>query len=198
MKKLIRFFLAGTIIFVTVPFSFSQNQNYFHNKSYFSSVEQNNYDSTTKKDSTLNTKKNQKTFNMKKQPWKAVLFSAIIPGAGQFYNQSYWKTPIILGLSIYFGYSYYQQDKTYRSYRDQYSASQTPSNPEGNFYLKAQRELYRNSRDDFLWYFIVVDFINLVDAYVDAQLFDFTVKEDKYTKYGKIDKTYKLGIHLNF
>ena len=211
MKNLIRFFLTGTIILLTVPFSFSQQIN-FHNKSYFSSFENYNYvyDSTVKKDTIIkkdtvfkkdtikNNSSMQKPFKMKKKPWLAVLLSAALPGAGQFYNESYWKTPILLGLTIFFGYNYYEQDKQFRNYRDQYAASQDSSNPGGDLSLKTLREFYRSSRDDYLWYFIIVDFINMVDAYVDAHLFDFTIKDNKYTKFGKIDRTYCLQVHLNF
>jgi hypothetical protein len=142
-------------------------------------------------------KKKGEIFRMKKKPWLAVLFS-IIPGGGQFYNESYWKVPILFGLSAYFGYSYYDQDKKYRDYRDRYSTTQTQQFPDGDLNLKSLREFYRNQRDDFLWYFIIVDFINLVDAYVDAHLFDFDVKEEKFNSLGKVDKTYNLRFHLNF
>ena len=50
-----------------------------------------------------------KKFKMKKSPTTAVLLSAVLPGAGQFYNESYWKIPIIGGLVGYFGYEYFQQ-----------------------------------------------------------------------------------------
>ena len=38
-------------------------------------------------------------------PKVAVLMSAVVPGAGQIYNQKYWKTPIVwagIGTCIYF------------------------------------------------------------------------------------------------
>ncbi|MGB5873775.1 MAG: DUF5683 domain-containing protein, partial [Bacteroidota bacterium] len=33
-----------------------------------------------------------------KSPGTALLLSALVPGAGQVYNESYWKVPIIVGL----------------------------------------------------------------------------------------------------
>ena len=41
--------------------------------------------------------KNDTSFVMEKSPWGAVLRSAILPGLGQIYNQSYWKAPIVWG-----------------------------------------------------------------------------------------------------
>ncbi len=218
-------FLIGMVIyFITIPFLFSQTNNFsFDEKlSMFNSglktqklnqtqqipgpsfqriefSDINIYDSAFHGD-TSKTKKAKKEglFQMKKNPLVAVLLSGIFPGAGQFYNQSYWKVPILVGLSVYFGYSWYDQNRQFLNYRDQYSASQNPSNPNGDINLKTLREFYRTQRDDFTWYFIITYFVSLVDAYVDAQLFDFTVKEDKYNSLGKTERTYQLKFHLDF
>lgn len=135
-----------------------------------------------------------KKFHMKKSPLKAVLLSAVLPGAGQFYNESYWKIPIIAGLVGYFGYEYIRQNNLYKDYRDDYTVSQTPENPAGDLNLKTLREFYRNQRDDFVWYFLIIYTVNLVDAYVGAQLFDFDVREEK----GGGQKTYRLKLNLDF
>jgi hypothetical protein len=153
---------------------------------------------TLKKDTSTITKSTEKKFRMKKSPWLAVGFSAVLPGLGQLYNQSYWKVPIILGLSAYLGYQLYDNHKKYADYRDQYAATQTPENPAGNESLKDLRELYRGQRDDFIWYFTIVYVINLVDAYVDAHLFDFDIREEKIQRFGKIDKEYKLNVKIKF
>ncbi|MBZ0201478.1 MAG: hypothetical protein K8I03_00520 [Ignavibacteria bacterium] len=143
-------------------------------------------------------KETAKTFRMKKSSLTAVLLSAVVPGAGQFYNESYWKIPIIVGLVGYFGYEYFRQNNLYKDYRDSYTASQTPENPSGNLSLKTLREFYRNQRDDFVWYFLIVYTVNLIDAYVGAHLFDFDVREDKFTKHGTLDKEYRLKFNLKF
>ena len=139
-----------------------------------------------------------KKFRMRKSPTTAVLLSAVLPGAGQFYNESYWKVPIIGGLVGYFGYEYFRNNNLYKDYRDDYAASQTEINPEGDFTLKTLREFYRDQRDDFVWYFLIVYVINMVDAYVDAHLFDFDVSEDKFTKGGVRGKEYRLKFKMNF
>jgi hypothetical protein len=146
-------------------------------------------DTTTKK-STF------RKFKMKKSPWLAVGLSAILPGAGQFYNQSYWKVPIILGFVGYLGYEFYDNDKKYRDYRDRYAASQNDTIPAGDPNLKFYREFYFNQRNDFVWYFAIVYVINLIDAYIDAHLFDFNVTEDKIERFGTSDKEYRLNLRF--
>lgn len=125
-------------------------------------------------------KKNQsvkKSFKMKKDPWKAVGFSALLPGAGQFYNESYWKIPVIFGLGGYFAYELIRNNNSYLDYKDQYISSQTPENPEGNLSLKSLRDFYKDQRDDFIIYSVILYVVNLIDAYVDAQLYDFDVSD---------------------
>ena len=133
---------------------------------------------------------------MKKARTTAVLLSAVIPGAGQFYNESYWKIPVIGGLVGYFGYEYFRNNNLYKDYRDQYAASQNDTVPDGNLNLKTLREFYRDQRDDFVWYFLIVYVVNLVDAYVDAHLFDFDVRDDKFVKNGTRGKEYRLKFNL--
>ena len=118
-------------------------------------------------------------FKMKKDPWKAVLYSALLPGAGQYYNKSYWKVPVVLGLGGYFGYGIINNNNKYNDYKDQYSQSQTEANPAGDQQLKTFRDFYKDQRDDFAVYALILYVVNLIDAYVDAQLFDFDVSDSK-------------------
>jgi Family of unknown function (DUF5683) len=200
------FFIGTFIFFVSVPFCFGQTDPFprtreSHNpmlKNYNQPVSALTYQLDSLKSDTSLGKPTFKKFRMKKSPWLAVGLSALLPGAGQFYNKSYWKVPILLGLVGYFSYEFYDNDKKYRDYRDQYSATQTTENPAGNENLKAFREFYFNQRNDFVWYFTIVYVINLIDAYVDAHLFDFDVKQEKITRSGTVDKQYKLNVRINF
>jgi hypothetical protein len=210
MNKLIKFLIKGAvIILITVPFLFSvkvEAQEKFELKLKSDKIAtltllDSNKDSL-KADSNITVVKPKdptvKKFRMRKSPTKAVLFSAVLPGAGQFYNESYWKIPIIGGLVGYFGYEYFRNNNLYKDYRDQYVTSQTELNPNGDLTLKTLREFYRDQRDDFVWYFLIVYVVNMVDAYVDAHLFDFDVSEDKFTKNGTHGKEYKLKFNIKF
>jgi hypothetical protein len=153
--------------------AFSQEVQVFKNMLPESRYELNDFllkDTIKKKDTAY-------TYKMTKSPTKAMLFSAVIPGAGQFYNKSYWKIPIIWGVGGYFVYEIIKNNNSYIDYRDLYANSQTPSNPNGDVRYKNLREFYRDQRDQFYLYAGLVYLINIVDAYVDAHLFDFDVSD---------------------
>jgi hypothetical protein len=108
-----------------------------------------------------------------KSPGLAMLFSAVLPGAGQAYNESYWKVPIVLGLGMYFVSEWLDNNRRTVDYRDKYAASlQTSGGDERSLRL---REFYKNQRDSFAWYFLILYFVNIADAYVDASLSGFDV-----------------------
>ncbi|MFI5236365.1 MAG: DUF5683 domain-containing protein [Ignavibacteriales bacterium] len=110
-------------------------------------------------------------FVMKKSPWGAVLRSAVLPGFGQFYNESYWKIPVIFGTGALFISGWVYNDNLYQDNKDLFINS-------GDDIYKQRRDFYRDQRDNFTIYLVVLYLLNLVDAYVDAHLYDFTVEED--------------------
>lgn len=131
-------------------------------------------------------------FSMQKSAWGSVLRSAIIPGFGQFYNESYWKIPLFWGVLGYLGYQWNSNNKSYKTYRDLFNGSLTSENIEGNDYYYNQREKYRDQRDMFAVFIGLTYFLNLVDAYVDAHLFDFDVEADAGTKSYQVSLRIKL------
>jgi hypothetical protein len=108
----------------------------------------------------------------------AMLFSAVLPGAGQFYNESYWKIPVILGLGGYWGYEWVQMNNELKTYKSKYSESLVKFPPSGSYQYKNLRDFYRSERDKFAWYLGILYVLNIVDAYVDASLFEFSVDEN--------------------
>lgn len=113
------------------------------------------------------------TFVMQKSAWGAVLRSAIIPGWGQVYNESYWKVPIVWGVGGWFIYNYIKNNKDYKNYQRNYIITHVTQD-------KLNRDFYRDQRDLFAMYLAFTYLATLVDAYVDAHLFDFSVTEDFY------------------
>jgi len=108
----------------------------------------------------------------------AMLFSAALPGAGQFYNESYWKIPIVLGLGGYWGYEWVQMNNELKTYKSKYTESLVKFPPLGSYQYKNLRDFFRSERDKFAWYLGILYVLNIVDAYVDASLFEFSVGED--------------------
>lgn len=146
--------------------------------------------------------------DLTKQPdaIKAVWLGAIVPGLGQIYNKSYWKLPIVYGAFMGCGYAISQMQVRYSGFRTAYldlyndiqagTVSEDPSKsyiaviPDGydldrvggqNTWLntlKNQQNIYRRYRDYSILATIVVYALSLIDAYVDAQLFDFDITPD--------------------
>lgn len=121
------------------------------------------------------TGKTDSVFVMQKSPLGAVLRSAVIPGWGQIYNESYIKAPVVWGIfaGLAAGWIYY--NNKYVNSRDLFLQNQIAG-------YKDNRDFYRDQRDLMGIYIGIAYLLNLVDAYVDAQLFDFSVKDDNYSQ----------------
>jgi hypothetical protein len=113
-------------------------------------------------------------FVMQKSPWGAVLRSAVIPGFGQFYNESYWKIPVIWGTGALLISGWVYNNNLYNDNKDLFIST-------GQSLYQYRRDFYRNERDNFTIYLVVLYVLNILDAYVDAHLYDFTVEEDFIT-----------------
>ena len=141
----------------------------------------------------VQTVKSESGFEMTKSPWGAVGRSALLPGWGQYYNESYLKIPVIWGFLGYYTYGWITSNNDYQNYRDLYTQSLQPDyTGVSSSVLLNEREFYRDQRDMFAVYFGLAYFLNLVDAYVDAHLFDFDVSENPYTKSPQLKIRYYL------
>lgn len=135
----------------------------------------------------IDTLKTQKT---PRNPRVATIMSSVLPGSGQVYNRKYWK-PII----IYGGFApvvYYARDQ-HQNYKKYYhDAALIEIDSLGNQYISGilqsnakdvsgiESGLYRTRRARDLTIFIGVLWwgLNVVDAYVDAELSNFDVSDD--------------------
>lgn len=147
------------------------------------------------------------------RPSKAAFYSAILPGAGQFYNKKYWKIPIVwgaIGTGIYF---YIRNDKQFDRYRDAYKRrlagftddefSDTNGNPliSNDGLIRAQQQFRRNKEVSLL-VTIGLYALNIIDANVDAHLLQFNVDENlslsPHYQYNQMENSGDLGLTLNF
>lgn len=133
----------------------------------------------------------------KPNPKKAVIYSAIFPGLGQIYNRKYWKLPIVYGGFMGCAYAITWNNGMYRDYSEAYIDLERNPNSElwKDFYrpgtdfsnvnietvksmLKRKKDVYRRYRDLSIIVTAALYLITIVDAYVDAQLFDFDISPD--------------------
>lgn len=116
----------------------------------------------------------------KKSTTFAMLSSMVLPGAGQIYNESYWKAPVVWGFGAYFYSAFRTQNKKYKQSRDQYAASVAADTAGriGDLNIRDIRNFYRSERDRFGMFMVITYLITVVDAYVDASLFNFEVSPD--------------------
>lgn len=125
---------------------------------------------------------------------KATTLSFICPGAGQIYNKSYWKVPIVIGGMVSMAYVIDWNTRGFRRYKDAYALRSDFDNNPGNYpdgvskdefqgrysatYLKNLRDAYRRNRDLSIILTAAVYAFQIVDAHVDAHLKDFDVSDD--------------------
>lgn len=158
------------------------------------------FDKSTEK--AMNTKE-LKPF--KPDPNKAVLYSAIFPGLGQIYNRKYWKLPLIYGgfVGLYYAISWngrYYNDytKAYKAIMSEYPRSDANFAIWGSFIsgnvkvteitdaqITSYKTRFRNKRDSYRRYrdlsiigAVALYGLCMIDAYVDAHLFDFDISPD--------------------
>jgi hypothetical protein len=111
-----------------------------------------------------------------KSPGTAALLSALLPGAGQAYNESYWKVPVVAGFGAFFVSRWLHFNRLADEARDRYAESLLTSS--GDQQQLRLREFYKDERDTYSWYLFILYLLNVADAYVDASLYDFTVSDD--------------------
>ena len=159
-------------------------------------------------------------------PKKATIYSAILPGLGQAYNKKYWKIPLIyigfgvIGYFIDWNNGYYQLNKT--AYKDLTDDDKTTNsflkleaakyydlnNPTSfnNFKdgLLKRQDYYRRNRDLLIISMVGFYGLNIIDASVDANLFDFDISDDLSLKWQPTminydnKMIYCINVNLNF
>lgn len=134
----------------------------------------------------------------KPSPRKAVIYSAIFPGLGQIYNRKYWKLPIVYGGFVGLTYAITWNNGYYRDYLGAYQDIMD-DNPDTNRWhnmlpygrdpattdipwftgvLQQRKDYFRYYRDLSIIASVGLYLVAIVDAYVDAQLFDFDISPD--------------------
>ena len=118
-----------------------------------------------------------------KDPERAALLSAAFPGAGQMYNDKYWKLPIVFGGGAALGFGIHWNHVRYVDTRNALFAVRTgnidPENPLHGLSettLETETDRFRRDRDFLIIGSLLSYFIVIADAYVDAHLKNFPKK----------------------
>lgn len=117
-------------------------------------------------------------------PNRALIFSLVIPGAGQVYNGQWWKVPIVyaaLGGTAYLVKQNYNEYKRYKVARElllegkpnEFSAL----NPSETA-LRAARDYYRSNFELSTVALGLIYVLQGIEAYVGAHLKSFDIKDD--------------------
>ncbi|MFN3802535.1 DUF5683 domain-containing protein [Belliella pelovolcani] len=134
---------------------------------------------------TVTIKLNEK---LPKDPKLATILSAVLPGAGQVYNEKVWKLPIIYGgfatnlYFIEFNNRRYQLFREELRFFDQNGQSESFPNLNRDALVR-NVDFWRRNRDLNFIVFAAIYVLNIVDAQVDAHLSGFDVSDDISMKF---------------
>lgn len=135
-------------------------------------------------------------------PVKAVWYSALCPGLGQIYNRSYWKLPILVGGYLGLIYATNWNARYFNDYSTAYRDAMD-NDPNTNSFInflaynrrndpewiaanmawlqsamKRKKDYYRKYRDLCIISMIGVYFVAMIEAYVDAHLYNFDISDN--------------------
>ena len=154
----------------------------------------------------------QNTASIRYSPRKAGWRSAAIPGWGQYYNRKYWKIPIVWGaIGTGIGFIIWNQ-KQYKRYKNAFEAELNGQPHEFSGItgvdLKTALGNTRDSRRRYRDYAIAITaavyLLNIVDAVVDAHLYegrkdpDLALSPTILNDYSGMDYSVKAGLSLSY
>lgn len=170
---MIRYFVVLFLLFLfKINVSFSQ-EKVFPIKSFFFK-EKNNLE-------------NMSLYSfIKRNPVRAVLYSSIFPGFGQWYNKKKIKSTIIFGIvTLGIGITYFFENQ-YQNLRSSYSILLNSNNCEvysHMFDLDKERlikvqNFYKDKRNYLIGITVIFYSINIIDAFIDAHLLNFEIEKN--------------------
>lgn len=149
-----------------------------------------------------------------RNPKRAALMSALVPGLGQIYNKKYWKLPLVYGglgtAGFFIGYN----RVWWQRYKNAYVTDTNVTDGTTSIYyaqgvsldqLRAAADQHRTWMEYSYLAFAAVYALQIIDATVDAHLFYFDVSDDltmriqptlQYTR--KRDPIHGLALNFTF
>lgn len=118
-------------------------------------------------------------------PKRAGLYSAIVPGLGQFYNRQYWKVPVIYAGLAVAGYYFADNLKNYQDYRKAYIGrinNPYPTDKYVGIYTIDQLQTLQNDYNRYLNLTVLATgvgyMLQVMEAITGAHLKNFDVSRD--------------------
>ena len=119
------------------------------------------------------------SFVLPKNPTKAALFSAFIPGLGQAYNEQYIKAGAVIGIQTWFVGRTFHHDRRMKDFRRRRnSINREEDMAQYVHYNILYRESYEARQSNLFWIGAFI-FLSTMDAYVDAHLINFKDKRNE-------------------
>ncbi len=117
------------------------------------------------------------TYASRFDPRKAMLYAAVFPGAGQFYNKKYWKMPLVYGgfAVIVTVVDFYATNHT-RFRNELFIKLTDPAGGTTTLTVAQLRRIVDRTRRDRDFFIAIGGFfylLQMVDAHVDAHLKEF-------------------------
>ncbi len=134
--------------------------------------------------------------SLQKKPWVAMSLS-IIPGAGQIYNEDYWKAPLLFGSALGLAYAISSWQSNFNQMQSLLDSDEIENyNAEQ---VKLRMEYYRDQRDQTAVYLAIIYVISILDAYAGAHLFDFDTSNDLSLNFSFSSQAIpQMGLRLRF
>ena len=150
---------------------------------------------------------------------KATTLSTICPGAGQIYNKSYWRVPIVIGGMASTIYTIDWNNRGYKRFKTAYALrvdydknpDKYPGGAADEFrgaysatFLKNLKDSYRRNRDLCILLTAGVYMLQIIDAHVDAHLQDYDISDDltmnlePYVDYLPVESQPLFGVNMSF
>lgn len=117
-------------------------------------------------------------FDAPNMPRRALLYSAILPGLGQFYNKEYWKVPLALGGFVTTGWMINLYNEEYTFAKDELfgrlnNPDYTPRINITEDQLRRRVEVFNRERDYMMVITAIFYLLQIMDAHIDSHLKDF-------------------------
>ena len=128
------------------------------------------------------------------EPGRAALYSLVLPGAGQYYNKSYWKIPLVWAGEGYAIYNLTQQIQGFNTFNDcrteliNNGAAPVPIScvgiGEDGVDITSTSDAFESAQDfresrETAWLIVgAAHILNIVDAFVHRHLINFDTEDD--------------------